>query len=111
MRTILLLAALSALPWTPPAVAGGMEPPSHRMVIAHADLDLTSRSGVARLDERIRVAVREACGAASDADLEGKIQVRVCRVALKRRVSVLRDQAIAAASRPVPEALAASREN
>ena len=41
----------------------------------------TSRSdaGQRQLDQRLAIAAREVCGTASDADLEGKNEVRQCR--------------------------------
>jgi UrcA family protein len=50
-----------------------------QVVIAYGDLDLGSRSGVARLDSRIREAVEAACGSVSAIDHAGHNAVRTCR--------------------------------
>jgi UrcA family protein len=47
--------------------------------VVTADLDLTTRTGLKTLDHRLETAAREVCGTASDADLEGKNDVRKCR--------------------------------
>jgi UrcA family protein len=55
--------------------------PAQNVSIVHtADLDLNSQSGRAALDHRLVTAAYDVCGAASDADLAGKNQVRACRV-------------------------------
>ena len=43
-----------------------------------ADLDLQSDAGRRQLDRRLAIAAREVCGTASNADLEGKNEVRHC---------------------------------
>jgi UrcA family protein len=45
-----------------------------------ADLDLSTKAGQRALDHRLNIAAREVCGSASDVDLEGKNDVRACRV-------------------------------
>lgn len=63
-----------------------------------ADLDLSTASGQRALDRRLTRAVIEVCGAASDADLAGKNDVRRCRADTLASLSAERDQRIAAAS-------------
>lgn len=63
-----------------------------------ADLDLSSPAGQRVLDRRLTQAVKEVCGAASDADIEGKNEVRRCRTDTLAALSSERDQRIAAAS-------------
>ena len=63
-----------------------------------ADLDLSTAKGQQILDRRLSQAAKEVCGGASDADLEGKNEVRRCRADTLASVSNERDQRIAAAS-------------
>jgi UrcA family protein len=48
-------------------------------VVRTADLDLSTEAGRRQLDQRLVVAVRDACGAAADVDLAGQNVVRQCR--------------------------------
>lgn len=48
-------------------------------IVNHDDLDLKKPRDVARLEHRLRIAIRELCGSASSADLEGKTAIRKCR--------------------------------
>ena len=63
-----------------------------------ADLDLSTSKGQQALDRRLQRAANEVCGIASDADLEGKNEVRRCRADTLASVANERDQRIAAAS-------------
>lgn len=63
-----------------------------------ADLDLTTAKGQRALDLRLTQAVKEVCGTASNVDIEGKNEVRRCRVETLARVASERDQRIARAS-------------
>jgi UrcA family protein len=67
-------------------------------MVTHADLDLSTRRGIRRLDQRIRSAVRLACGPLSDVDPAGRNRIRACRRALMAEAHLQRDQAIAARS-------------
>src|SRR5688572_6651353 len=99
MKTLLPLAALAAATLGL-APAAAQDPAGARtIVIRTADLDLTSRAGIAALDRRIGAAVRTACGAASDVDVEGKNDVRQCRADTLAAVAAQRDEAIALAQR------------
>ena len=63
-----------------------------------ADLDLSSAAGQRALDHRLSQAAKEVCGFASDADLEGKNDVRRCRDETLARVARERNLRIAKAS-------------
>ena len=62
------------------------------------DLDLSNAKGQRELDRRLALAVKEVCGTASDADIEGKNEVRRCRVETLAGLSSDRDQRVARAS-------------
>ena len=47
--------------------------------VSYNDLDLTSEAGRDRLDERLRLAVKQVCGSADSRDLREMLQVRRCR--------------------------------
>ncbi len=61
-----------------------------------ADLDLRTLAGQRALDRRISHAVIEVCGTASDADVEGKNDVRRCRSETLARLADDRNERIAA---------------
>ena len=63
-----------------------------------ADLDLSPAKGQRALDLRLGQAVKDVCGAASDADIAGKNDVRRCRVETLARLASERDQRIARAN-------------
>lgn len=67
-------------------------------IVRTADLDLGSASGRRTLDHRLSIAIVEACGTASNVDLEGKNGVRACRVAARAKVAAERDRLVALAS-------------
>ena len=54
-------------------------PAQNVSIVQTADLDLTTAAGRQSLDHRLVVAAYEVCGTASDADLVGQNQARVCR--------------------------------
>ncbi len=108
MKRIITLAACVAAPFFAPVLAQPIE--NDRVEIVRvADLDLGSRAGVRALDRRIDRAVREVCGAASDADLEGQNEVRRCRTATRQRLALERERAIAAVQQPAQVALVGER--
>src|SRR4051812_13418953 len=74
-----------------------------------ADLDLSTASGRRALDQRLVTAARDVCGTASDTDLEGKNDVRKCRVETLARAHSERDNVLASANRGSVIALAAAR--
>lgn len=89
LATLLAFSATPALA-EPPVVAIS--------VVQTADLDLSSKGGQQALDRRLTHAVKEVCGAASDADISGKNDVRRCRAETLASLSAERDERIAAAS-------------
>jgi UrcA family protein len=99
MKTLFALAALAAATLSIAPAAAQDPVGAGTIVIRTADLDLTSRAGVVALDRRISAAVRTACGAASDVDLEGKNDVRQCRADTLAGIAAQRDEAIALAQR------------
>ena len=56
-----LAAAAFALVAVTPAMANPVNATDFETAIAHDDLDLTTREGVARLDERVRTKARQMC--------------------------------------------------
>lgn len=75
------------------------EPPaSVSIVVQTADLDLGSAAGQRTLDLRLARAAKEACGTASDVDIEGKNEARRCRAETLAGLADERNQRIAAAS-------------
>src|SRR5688572_27210146 len=108
MKTLLPLAALAAFAFTAaPAAADNGPVGSATVAVHYADLDLNSRSGVAKLDRRIRAAVETACGTASDFDVRGKNKVKSCRADTLQAVAAQRDKVIASAQRATQVRLAA----
>lgn len=73
----LCLIALAALSAAPAEAETAREVRSVR--VGYSDLDLRSPEGAAKFHRRIRSAVADACGTASDADLRGKNEARRCR--------------------------------
>ena len=64
-----------------------------------ADLDLSTRAGRRALDIRLANAARDVCGTASDVDLQGKNEVRKCRIEVLAKANAQRGQLLAAAGR------------
>jgi len=100
IRTIsmLLLAAAAATPLA-------AEPVSASRSVQTADLDLSTAAGLRALDHRLTIAIVDACGEASDVDLEGANAVRACRAEARARVADERDRIVALRSQP-PVAIA-----
>jgi UrcA family protein len=61
------------------AVPAMAQPAATTRIVSYADLDLSAEAGRARLEQRIRAAVRTVCGQASPTDLLGVHEVRTCR--------------------------------
>ncbi|WP_197277153.1 UrcA family protein [Sphingomonas profundi] len=79
------------------ACPGAAQPPDQvSRHIAHADLDLSSGAGVAMLDQRIGIAVRDLCGAPSSSDIAGRRAVRLCRADARESIGARRRALIAA---------------
>jgi UrcA family protein len=89
-----------------PAFAQMAPAPVNVSIVHTADLDLTSDSGKRQLDQRLARAAREVCGAASDADLEGKNDVRACRADV---LSKAKAESTELAGRGAPMTIAAGR--
>jgi UrcA family protein len=93
--TKIFLATLLAFTATP---ALAEAPVSVSTTVQTADLDLSSAAGQRALNHRLAIAAKEVCGSASDADVEGKNDVRRCRAETLASLAAERDQRIAAAS-------------
>lgn len=75
-----------------------------------SDLNLATASGQRQLDRRIANAAREVCGAASDADIEGKNDIRECRSETIAKAKLKKDVLLATArTRDLTIAVTASR--
>jgi UrcA family protein len=85
MKILLPLVTFAAAIAAGPALAAPA--PSAPQVVHYADLDLSGAAGRRELDRRIGIAVREACGSASDADLHGRNLVQRCRVETRQAVA------------------------
>ena len=107
MKILVPLAALAVAFLSSPAIAAPL-PAAAPHVVRYADLDLASAAGRQALDRRIGLAVREACGAASDADLHGRNLVTRCRVEARGQVRAQREAALASLS-PGGDRLASAR--
>lgn len=107
-RIVIIAAAVLAAPFATPAQA--QSPAAERtQVVSFADLDLAREAGQRKLDRRIARAVKQVCGTASDADLEGKNEVRRCRALTGASLSAERSRALAAAGQPTQVASASGR--
>jgi UrcA family protein len=62
-----------------PAFAEPVQPLENVAVVHTADLDLSTNAGRHQLDRRLVVAAAEVCGSASDTDLAGQNDLRLCR--------------------------------
>ena len=109
MKTVSLVAALAASVTAVLAAAPlAAQPPAapERVIVRYADLDLSSRAGIATLNRRVLTAVEEACGPSSDADVHGRNLVIACRHrSFAEAISQARG-AIALANRQGPVVLA-----
>lgn len=75
--------------------------------VSSAGLDLTTDAGLRALDQRLTIAIVEACGAASNVDLEGQNDVRACRLEARAKVNAERERLVELASRGTDIILAA----
>lgn len=82
-RIFFALAAFAAVS-SAPAFASPL--PVETRIVAYGDLDLSTRAGQARLEQRIVSAVREVCGEANRYDLRGRAAVRDCRETTLARI-------------------------
>jgi UrcA family protein len=99
---LITAAALKAVP----ALAEPARAPANVSIVHTADLDLTSDAGKRQLDQRLANAAREVCGTASDVDLDGKNDVRACRVDVLAKA---RAKGAELANRGAPITIAAGR--
>lgn len=65
-----------------------------------SDLDLGSAAGQRRLDQRLANAAREVCGAASEADIEGRNDVRECRKETLAKAQIQKASVLASVNNP-----------
>jgi len=109
MKRTFTLAAIAAAAAASLSPALAQETPADRThVVSFADLDLSRKADVRRLDRRIALAVEDVCGSASSADPAGRNDVRRCRVETTARLTSERERAIS--SRGRPDILVAARE-
>ena len=99
MKKLLILAALTAASAGQPALAQSAPAANPSVAVAHRDLDLRTEAGTKSLDRRIWRAVVEVCGTAPDFDLQGKNDVRQCRVDTRLIATAQAERVIADASR------------
>ena len=94
-----------------PALAEPTSPATELNIslVRTTDLDLGSRDGQRKLDQRLANAARDVCGTASDADIEGKNDVHKCRSATLAQAKSQRDAVLAAVGRGATIAVTASR--
>ena len=104
MKTIFVAAFVAASLAAAPASA---EP--RPISVGHADLDLATAEGRAKLDLRLLHAARDACGIPSPADLRGRSKQKACVAETLAAAAAQRDFALASARSRAPEALASSR--
>ena len=93
----ILVAAFAATLFVVPGPARAQAPAAS--TVSFADLDLARASDVARLDRRIAIAVRAACGDPAPYDLKGRKALRRCQAATHAAALPQRDAAIASARR------------
>jgi UrcA family protein len=98
----------SAATITPVVAAEPAEPAASTSIVRTADLDLGSISGQRTLEHRLSIAIVEACGQASNVDLEGQNAVRACRVEARAKVAAERDRLVELASQSSHGTLVAS---
>lgn len=103
------LALITSATTIAPTVAEAYEPVAVTSIVRTADLDLSSPGGRQELDRRIVRAAHDVCGTASDADLQGKNEVRHCRAETIANAASQRDQLIAAAKSGTPILVASVR--
>ena len=103
--TISLLALLSSAFTITPVIAAEAE--TATSIVRTADLDLGSAAGQRTLEHRLSIAIVEACGSASNVDLEGRNAVRACRVEARAKVAAERDRLVELENRGTDVILAA----
>lgn len=91
-----LATSAAALAVTPVGAAG---PAAGIAIVSTADLDLSNVRDQRVLDQRLTNAIVEACGEASNFDIEGRNDVRACRVEARAKVNASRDRLVQLAQR------------
>ena len=114
MKNAITIALASALITTgaikaAPAFAETAAPQNNVSLVRTADLDLGTNAGRRQLDLRLARAAREVCGTASDADIEGKNDVRECREDTLAEARGRSNELVAATSRNQVIAVTAAR--
>lgn len=94
---IFLAALLASAVTLSPAIAA--DPAAGIAIVNTADLDLGIARDVRTLDQRLTIAIVEACGEASNVDPEGRNLVRACRVNARAKVSSERNRLVQLAAR------------
>ncbi|MES2904202.1 MAG: UrcA family protein [Pseudomonadota bacterium] len=94
---IFLAAMLASAVTLSPAIAA--DPAAGIAIVRTADLDLGNARDLATLDRRLSIAIVEACGEASNVDLEGRNAVRACRVDARAKVDAERNRLVQLAAR------------
>jgi len=107
MKTLLNLTLILSAFAAAPALAQAAPSVENRIVVRTADLDLGSAAGQRTLDQRITIAVIEACGTTSNIDPAGKNEIRRCRVETSAQVAANRDRLVELAGRGKDIVLAA----
>ena len=105
--TLFGMALIASAATISPVVAA--EPATATSIVRTADLDLQAVPGQRMLEHRLSIAIVEACGEASDADLEGQNAVRACRVDARAKVAAERDRLVELASRGTQILVASAR--
>ena len=107
MKTILAFFAAAAVALTASPTFAQQAP--GQLLVSYSDLDLTSASGVRRLDRRIRSAVEEVCGEVTSFNPAGRNIIRQCREETLSVARTQRDQVIAEAAQDGQVQLASQR--
>ncbi|SEH12816.1 UrcA family protein [Sphingopyxis sp. YR583] len=105
-RTVRFLPLALLLAATPALAAPAADEPT-RVLVNHADLDLTNPAGVETLERRIRQAVRQACPRLTR-DLRQSAAARKCQQASAERAKAKVEVAIAEAHAGRPRLAAAA---
>ena len=107
--TIFGLALIASAATISPVAAAEPASVTATSIVRTADLDLGSTAGQRTLEHRLSIAIVEACGTASDADLAGQNDVRACRVEARAKVVAERDRLVELASKGTPSLIASAR--
>ena len=94
--SLFALAMIASAATITPVVAAE---PGGVAVVRTADLNLQDARDVRTLDQRLTIAIVDACGEASNVDLEGRNAVRGCRVDARAKANAERDRLVHLAQR------------